>query len=194
VRSGGEWGDLVAGGYLTQVVIAAERRPYDTSRHALALVPKAHDDAFPPDHAPGAGAFCVSVLHVLGLDRPRARGREHGTGSERGSGTAPWRCASSSARRPSRTSSSFSPGCTSGRTIPGDVVSGVLLGGATVVAVSSLRPHAFRILVAAERMPLAVLARRPTPTARRVRGRARSPFRTATVPRGSVPESLDAAI
>ena len=51
---------------------AGELRPYDTYRHALVLVAKSHDFAFPSDHASVAGALFVSVLPVLRRGGARA--------------------------------------------------------------------------------------------------------------------------
>ncbi|MDA8310717.1 MAG: phosphatase PAP2 family protein [Actinomycetota bacterium] len=156
-------GTLVALG-LNQVVghAAKERRPYDTYRHALVLVAKAHDYAFPSDHAVVAGALFVSLLLVLrraGPHRWRVGGSAWGT---------------------SRLDRRVTPemlvlvvlGALAGLLLlfarvyvgahyPGDVVAGVLLGAVVVVVLSLLRSLAYWLVDAIGRTPLALFVGRP---------------------------------
>ena len=157
-------GTLVALG-LNQIVghAAGELRPYDTYRHALVLVAKAHDFAFPSDHATVAGALFVSVLLVL------RRGGARAPGSAVGPSAA-------SASRPRVAGSvavlavAAAVACLLllfarvyvGAHYPGDVVAGALLGGAVVLLVSAARPLAYRVADLVEQTPLGVLVRRPS--------------------------------
>jgi len=162
---------LVVGGVGTVVALglnqlvghdAGELRPYDTYRHALVLVAKAHDFAFPSDHATVAGALFVSVLLVVRRSGSRAPGRAAGAPGMPGS-------------RPRATGSMVVLAAVAavvclfllfarvyvGAHYPGDVVAGVLLGGAVVLLVSVMRPIAYGMADAVEQTPLGVLVRRP---------------------------------
>lgn len=120
-------GTLVALG-LNQVVghAAAERRPYDTWRHALVLVAKAHDYAFPSDHAVVAGALLTSVILVARRDALRD-------------------VLLASAAAVLALFLCFARVYV-GAHYPGDVVAGLLLGAAVVLVVSALRPAAYRLV------------------------------------------------
>ncbi|MDA8075636.1 MAG: phosphatase PAP2 family protein [Actinomycetota bacterium] len=157
-------GTLVALG-LNQLVghAAGELRPYDTYRHALVLVAKAHDFAFPSDHATVAGALFVSILLVVRPAGSRSPGRAGG-----GHHTP--------ASRPRTKGSMVLLAAVAavvclfllfarvyvGAHYPGDVVAGVLLGGVVVLLVSAMRPLAYWVADAVARTPLAVLVRRPS--------------------------------
>lgn len=158
-------GTLIALG-LNQVVghSAREERPYETYRHALVLVAKAHDYAFPSDHAVVAGALFASLLLVVrraapggwrvdGALRAAAGGRPKVTGAMVGLVVA---------------------GAVVGLLLlfarvyvgahyPGDVVAGALLGAAVVLVLSALRPLAYWLGDVVERTPLSVVLRRPSP-------------------------------
>jgi undecaprenyl-diphosphatase len=140
---------------------AEERRPYDTYRHALVLVAKTHDYAFPSDHSVVAGALFVSLLLVL-----------------RRAGVHRWRVGA--APRGSSRHSQVTPamlvlvvlGALAGLLLlfarvyvgahyPGDVVAGVLLGAAVVLVISVLRPLAYVLVDALAHSPLAIFVGRP---------------------------------
>ncbi|MGC8470964.1 MAG: phosphatase PAP2 family protein [Acidimicrobiales bacterium] len=157
-------GTLVALG-LNQLVghAAGELRPYDTYPHALVLVAKAHDFAFPSDHATVAGALFVSVLLVVRPAGSGAPGRVAGATGMPGT-------------RPRATGSMVALAAAAavvclfllfarvyvGAHYPGDVVAGVLLGGAVVLLFSAMRPVAYWMADAIEQTPLGVLVRRPS--------------------------------
>jgi membrane-associated phospholipid phosphatase len=155
-------GTLVALG-LNQLVghAAGELRPYDTYHHALVLVAKANDFAFPSDHAAVAGALFASVLLVV------RRGGVREPSSALGPVAAP------SSR--SRVAGSMvglavvaAAACLLllfarvyvGAHYPGDVVAGALLGGAVVLCVSAARQLAYHAADRVERTAWAVLVRR----------------------------------
>ncbi len=157
-------GTLVALG-VNQLVghAAGELRPYDTYRHALVLVAKAHDFAFPSDHATVAGALLVSVLLVLRRGGARAPG----------SPVAPFAASASRSNGAGSTAAlAVAVGVVClfllfarvyvGAHYPGDVVAGVLLGGAVVLLVSTARPLAYRAADLLEQTPWGVLVRRPS--------------------------------
>ncbi|MGH8981603.1 MAG: phosphatase PAP2 family protein [Acidimicrobiales bacterium] len=105
---------------------AQEQRPYDTWRHALVIVGRAHDYAFPSDHAVVAGAILTSVLLVV----------RRGWVSDVllalvAAVLALFLCFAR---------------VYVGAHYPGDVVAGLLLGAAVVLVVSALRPVAYRIV------------------------------------------------
>jgi undecaprenyl-diphosphatase len=169
----GGLGTLAALG-LNQLVghAAGELRPYDTYRHALVLVAKANDFAFPSDHATVAGALLVSVLLVL------RRAGARGAGTEAGLPGVP-------ARRPGVTAAMAVLALAAalvclfllfarvyvGAHYPGDVVAGALLGGAVALLFSAVRPLAYRVADKVGRTPFAVLVRRTPPQL----GRGRDP-------------------
>ena len=123
----------------------AELRPYVSHPHALVLVAKANDYAFPSDHAVVAGGLATSLLLIA-----------HATGQYR-------RHSASSLRTegPSRTGGTVAVlvvigACSAvvgfflcfariyvGVHYPGDVVVGLLLGAAVVVVFSLLRPFIY---------------------------------------------------
>lgn len=167
-------GTVVALG-LNQLVAHAARelRPYDTYHHALVLVAKAHDYSFPSDHSVVAGGLTVSVLLVLGRSAWQRRGQAAG-------GEAAGGQAAQAGARPGV------PGVVQvlaavnvvlglflcfarvyvGAHYPGDVVAGYLLSSVVVLAVSLLRPVAFRLVDAVEPTALGAVLRRPwTPPA-----------------------------
>ncbi|MGA7833866.1 MAG: phosphatase PAP2 family protein [Acidimicrobiales bacterium] len=152
-------GTLAALG-LNQIVghAAKELRPYDTLHHVLVLVPRAHDYAFPSDHAVIAGALITSILLVS-------------------------RRASASNRHNEFVPAMVALGLLSvvfglflcfarvyvGAHYPGDVVAGLLLGAFVVTVVSLARPIAYRLTDIIEPMPLGILIRRaPATLARKV--------------------------
>jgi undecaprenyl-diphosphatase len=164
-------GTLIALG-LNQVVghAAKELRPYDTYRHALVLVAKANDYAFPSDHAVVAGALITAVLLVS--RRAPLQYRHTGPGGSvirlPGAGWEP--------------DGRFTPAMVAvllvmtvlglflcfarvyvGAHYPGDVVAGLLLGAVIVVVVSLLRPIGYWLADVVEPTPLGVLIRRPWP-------------------------------
>ncbi len=160
----GGLGTLAALG-LNQLVghAAGELRPYDTYRHALVLVAKANDFAFPSDHATVAGALLVSVLLVL-----RRRGAPARGGTVIGSSAAP---APHRATVGSMGVLALAAALVClfllfarvyvGAHYPGDVVAGVVLGGVVVLFVSAVRPLAYWTADQVVRTPLGVLVRRP---------------------------------
>ena len=169
-------GTLVALG-LNQVVAhaAEERRPYDTYRHALVLVAKTHDFAFPSDHSVVAGALFVSLLLVV---------RRAGTEPWHLVGAAPTALGNSRRVTPAMLAVVGAGALVGllllfarvyvGAHYPGDVVAGALLGAVVVLVVSSLRPLAYWLVDAIERTPLAIFVGRPVPRSTR----ATTPRRT----------------
>lgn len=161
-------GTLVALGVNQAVGHAAkELRPYATHPHALVLVSKAKDYAFPSDHAVIAGALVASILLVTS--------RSVWTG--RGTGRPNSDLLAADARGAVRPSwwtlvvvvdvvlglfLCFSRVYV-GAHYPGDVVAGLLLGTAVVGLLSLLRPVAFRVVDAIEPTVLDVCLRRPRP-------------------------------
>jgi len=156
-------GTLVGLG-LNQLVghAAEERRPYDTYRHALVLVAKAHDYAFPSDHAVVAGALFVSVLLVVRRAAP-------------GHLRVDPALLAAAGRRPRPTRAIVGLAALSavlglfllfarvyvGAHYPGDVVAGALLGAAVVLVLTTLRPLAYWLVERLERTPLSIFIRRP---------------------------------
>lgn len=161
-------GTLVALG-LNQLVghAAEELRPYATHPQALVLVGKANDYSFPSDHAVVAGALAASVLLVLGRRPWRSRG-SHAAGA--GSQSRPV----ATSGRP--VGALWAVATTSvvlglflcfarvyvGAHYPGDVVAGLLLGGAVVVVVSLLRPLGYWLADVVDKTPVGSLIRRPS--------------------------------
>lgn len=135
-------GTLVALG-LNQIVghAAAEQRPYDTWRHALVLVGKAHDYAFPSDHAVVAGALLTSVLLVSRRDALSDVLLTVGAAV-----LALFLCFAR---------------VYVGAHYPGDVVAGLLLGAVIVLVVSALRPVAYRVVDWLSGTALSFVVRRP---------------------------------
>lgn len=163
-------GTLIALG-LNQLVGHAvkEVRPYDTFHHALVLVGRANDYAFPSDHAVIAGAIVTSLWLVLRRGAPEERPayvlggsvvRLPGSSLEpelRVVGAMAW----------------IAVVCTVlglflcfsrvyvGAHYPGDVVAGFVLGFVVVGIVTLFRPIAYWLADAIESTPLGVLVRRP---------------------------------
>lgn len=157
-------GTLIALG-LNQLVghAARELRPYDTYHHALVLVGKANDYAFPSDHAVVAGALAASVLLVVGRGVPDLTQRAH---SEwRGTGPSPARATPVMAVLVGVAAVLGLFLCFArvyvGAHYPGDVVAGFLLGAAVVATVSLARPVAYRAADLVADTALAVIVRRP---------------------------------
>ena len=159
-------GSLVALG-LNQLVghAAQEARPYDTFPHALVLVAKANDYAFPSDHAVVAGALVMSLGLVVRRAKPESWPY----------GVRTSRRAASVERPRGVTRAMLTLVVVSavlglflcfarvyvGAHYPGDVVAGLLLGMVVVSVVSAARPLGYSVAGVVERTPLAVLLRRP---------------------------------
>jgi len=136
---------------------AAELRPYDTYAHALVLVAKANDYAFPSDHAVVAGGLITSVFlaaQAVNLHRGRP-GERAGTRRVVRALVSVGAC-------------SFVFGlflCFArvyvGAHYPGDVVAGLLLGSATVLAFTLLRPLAYWLADLVATTPLRLVLARP---------------------------------
>lgn len=157
-------GTVVALG-LNQLVAHAARelRPYASHPQALVLVARTSDYSFPSDHSIVAGGLTLSLLLVLSA-RPWRPGREWQPGEAR-----------------SRAGATRVPGIVRalalvnvvlglflcfarvyvGAHYPGDVVAGYLLASAVVLAVSPLRPIAYRAADLLEPTVLGTLLRRP---------------------------------
>jgi membrane-associated phospholipid phosphatase len=159
-------GTLVALG-LNQLVghAAQEARPYDAFPHALVLVAKTNDYAFPSDHAVVAGALLMSLLLVV----RRAKPESWPSGVRTGRWTA-------SVERPRGLTRAMLALCVVsallglflcfarvyvGAHYPGDVVAGLLLGMVVVTIVSAARPLGYAVADGIERTSLAVVVRRP---------------------------------
>jgi membrane-associated phospholipid phosphatase len=164
-------GTLIAFG-VNQIVghAAQELRPYDTFRHALVLVGKANDYAFPSDHAVLAGALFMSILLVVRRAKPENRPTGKGLSDS----------ISSVGHRRSFTRTMVVLAAASavlglflcfarayvGAHYPGDVVAGLLLGIVVVVLVSAARPLGYRAADHLERTRLVIFIRRPLPSGR----------------------------
>ena len=160
-------GTLAALG-LNQLVghAAQEARPYDAFPHALVLVAKANDYAFPSDHAAVAGALVMSLLLVV----RRAKPESWPSGLRTGRSTA------SAERRPRGVTRAMLVLSVMsavlalflcfarvyvGAHYPGDVVAGLLFGMVVVTVVSAARPLGYAVAEGIEHTPLAVVVRRP---------------------------------
>jgi undecaprenyl-diphosphatase len=158
-------GTLVALG-LNQLVghAAQELRPYDTYPKALVLVAKAHDYAFPSDHAVVAGALFTSVLLVVRRAPPL----------KFASGALPRHAlAQPDQRRLSATTFWLAVlGALFGLFLgfarvyvgahyPGDVVAGYLLGAVVVMVASGARRAVYWVVGLVLRSPLSWLVCRP---------------------------------
>lgn len=147
---------------------AGELRPYDTYRHALVLVGKAHDYAFPSDHAVVAGAIVTAIFLVVRTTACRER-------SNRPDGQTLRLLPAPAPRRGERGRATLRIGVAAtvlglflafarvyvGAHYPGDVVAGLLLGAAVVLGVSLLRPLAYRATGLALATPFRILVVRP---------------------------------
>lgn len=163
---------------LNQAVIHAARelRPYDTFPHALVLVGKANDYAFPSDHSVIAGALLASIVLVVRRAKPpRRRAGDLATGLtisvelQRGFTRAVVILAAVSAVLAlflcfARTYV--------GAHYPGDVVAGLVFGIVVVLVVSSARPLGYWAADRIETTPLAVLVGRPMTPASPAKARA----------------------
>ena len=148
---------------INQVVghAAAELRPYDTYTHALVLVAKAHDYAFPSDHAVVAGGLITSVFlaaRAAQVYRNRAWAR---TDRQR---AVPFLVGVGICSIVFGLFLCFAR-IYVGAHYPGDVVAGLLLGAATVVAFSVLRPLVYWLADLVATTPLRVVLSRPEPRA-----------------------------
>jgi undecaprenyl-diphosphatase len=158
-------GTLVALG-LNQLVghAAQEMRPYDTYRNALVLVAKAHDYAFPSDHAVVAGALFTSILLAARRAAPSTLAGEppgkHALARPRGR------------RLRGATLALTVLGALFGLFLgfarvyvgahyPGDVVAGFLLGAMVVMLASAARPASYWLAGLALSSPFAWLVCRP---------------------------------
>ncbi|MDA8301787.1 MAG: phosphatase PAP2 family protein [Actinomycetota bacterium] len=140
---------------------AAELRPYDTYTHALVLVAKANDYAFPSDHAVVAGGLITSVFLAARATNLYRSPAGAPTATQRavpvliGVGTC------------SIVFGLFL--CFArvyvGAHYPGDVVAGLLLGATTVVAFSVLRPLVYWLADLVATTPLRLVLSRPEPRA-----------------------------
>ena len=162
----GGLGTLVAVA-LNQVVghAAKELRPYATHPQALVLVGKTSDYSFPSDHSVVAGGLTVSLILALGSAVWERRG-QHAAGKL----TEPNRRFTSRSAIRVFAAVNVVLGlflCFDrlyvGAHYPGDVVAGYLLASATVVAVSFLRPAAYRLSDLIEPTIFGVVLRRPAP-------------------------------
>lgn len=156
-------GTLIALG-LNQLVghAAEEVRPYDTYTHALVLVGKAHDYAFPSDHAVVAGALSVAVLLIIRRAAPQQwwRGSFGNAADRRERAVTGAMAALAIVSVVLGLLLSFSRVYV-GAHYPGDVVAGLLLGAVVVLLVSAVRPIAYRIADIVEPSPLGIFIRRP---------------------------------
>lgn len=157
-------GTLIALG-LNQLVghAAKELRPYDTYPHALVLVGKANDYAFPSDHAVVAGALLMSVLLVLRRAPTRRRAivagrRLQHMGPPRS--VTPVMLALSVVAAVLALFLCFAR-IYVGAHYPGDVVAGLALGIVVVLVVSAARPVVYRLLDWVDRTPLSLFVGRP---------------------------------
>jgi membrane-associated phospholipid phosphatase len=161
---------LVLGGIGTLVALAVnqpishaakELRPYVTHPHALVLVAKANDYAFPSDHSIIAGGLTASLLLVVGSGVWRRR--TAGTAAGPGVGDAKMHPAIRALAAVSVVLGLFL--CFArvyvGAHYPGDVVAGYLLSAVLVVALSLLRPVANWASDSLDKTVLATLLRRP---------------------------------
>lgn len=140
---------------------AQELRPYETYRHALVLVSKAHDYSFPSDHAVVAGALLVAIVLVVRSPAAGERGPAARGGTRTGARHARPALAAIAAVAALLTFFLCFARVYVGAHYPGDVVAGLLLGGAVSLVLSVTRPVFYRIADAAERTPLALVLRRP---------------------------------
>jgi membrane-associated phospholipid phosphatase len=140
-------GTLVAFG-LNQLVVHAARelRPYDTHPHALVLVAKANDYAFPSDHGVLAGALSVSLLLVVG----------RGFWSHRGASVL-WLALVEVVLGLFLCFARVYVGAH----YPGDVVAGLLLGAVVVGLLSLLRPVVYWLAATVDPTVVGVVIRRP---------------------------------
>ncbi len=166
----GGLGTLVAVGFNQLIGHATkELRPYATHPLALVLVGKTSDYSFPSDHSVVAGGLTVSLLLALGGALWERRGQH----------AAPKLTEAHTGRVTSRTAvRSFAAVnlvlglflCFDrlyvGAHYPGDVVAGYLLASATVVAISFLRPVAYRLADLIEPTTFGIVLRRPVPASR----------------------------
>lgn len=141
---------------------AKELRPYVAHPYALVLVAKANDYSFPSDHSVVAGGLTVSLLLLLGSGAWRQRHERRGHRQAEATG------ASIPGIVRLLAAASVVLGlflCFArvyvGAHYPGDVVAGYLLATAAVLAVSLLRPFAYRAAAFAEPTVLGSLLRRP---------------------------------
>jgi undecaprenyl-diphosphatase len=160
-------GTLIALG-LNQLVghAAQELRPYDSHPSALVLVAKAHDYAFPSDHAVVAGALFTSVLLVVrrapsSAPASRALGK-HGPERRKELGTTRATMALAVLGALFGLFLGFARVYV-GAHYPGDVVAGYLLGAAVVLVASAARPAGYWLADLVCSSPLAWLVCRPGP-------------------------------
>ncbi len=148
---------MVVGGLATLLALgfnqiighaAKELRPYDTLRHVLVLVPRAHDYAFPSDHAVLAGALVAAIVLVRPTTTSEPRGR-----------VVPIRAALGVTGVVLGLFVCFARVYV-GAHYPGDVVAGFLLGALVVCAASLARPFAYRFANMVEPTVLGVVLRR----------------------------------
>lgn len=144
---------------INQVVghAAGELRPYDTYTHALVLVAKANDYAFPSDHAVVAGGLITSVIlawHATSLYLRRS-GRRAG-----GQGTVAVLVVVGICSLVVGLFLCFARVYV-GAHYPGDVVAGLLLGAVIVLVLSLLRPLVYWAAEHVAPTPLGMVLCRP---------------------------------
>lgn len=159
-------GTLAALG-LNQIIghAAKESRPYVTYPNALVLVGKTNDYSFPSDHAVLAGGLTISLLLVLGWalrDMRRGAGTHHPGHTFKSPGSPAIVVVLSAVNVVLGLGLCFARVYV-GAHYPGDVVAGYLLASVVVVAVSLLRPLAYRLVEIVLPTPLGLVLRRPLP-------------------------------
>jgi len=132
-----------------------ELRPYDTLRHVLVLVPRANDYAFPSDHAVVAGGLIAATWLVT---------RRAAVSPSAAAPTARHFDMSMVALAATNTVVGALL-CFArvyvGAHYPSDVVAGLVVGAVVVIALSLLRPIAYRIATLLEPTFAGALFRRP---------------------------------
>jgi undecaprenyl-diphosphatase len=144
---------------------AGELRPYVTHPHALVLIARANDYAFPSDHAVVAGGLATSLLLIA-----RATGRylRYSASSLRAEAETPLGPSGTAAVLVVIGACSVVVGlflCFAriyvGVHYPGDVVAGLLLGAAVVIVFSLLRPFIYWLADLAVATPFSLVFCRP---------------------------------
>ena len=163
---------LILGGIATIVALGAnqlvghaaeELRPYVAHPDALVLVAKADDYSFPSDHSVVAGGLTISVLLVLGSGAWRRRRHARSGPLEEAAkgGSVPTAVRVLAAASAVLGLFLCFARVYVGAHYPGDVVAGYLLAAVAVLAVSLLRPLAYRAVDLVDPAALGNLVRRP---------------------------------
>ena len=141
----------------------AELRPYVTHPHALVLIAKANDYAFPSDHAVVAGGLATSLLliaHATGNYLRHSASSVRAGGPLRAGGTVAVLVVIGACSGVFGLFLCFAR-IYVGVHYPGDVVAGLLLGAAVVVVFSLLRPFIYWLADLAVKTRLGMVFCRP---------------------------------